>query len=229
LLVFVVSSDRLQGGLIDTTATWNGVSNASPFGESLSSTETYGQTFTVIGPETVLDTFSFWVNEDNIGYLDPLEFAAYVMKWDTSAEKAIGPVLYESGLTTVGYQPALQKITFNTGGVSLTDGQVYVAFLSASEYIDNVFGVGRVGYLSSDVYAGGGFYYFNSGSDFSSLTTYGWEKSYSNGGLNDLAFQANFSDPSASAVPEPSSLAIFGVGAIGISFAGWRRRRTKDA
>ena len=90
-----------------------------------------GSTFTVIGPETVLESFSFSVNEDKyLRIWTPLSsLVMSVRSGHFCRESFIGPVLYESGLTTVGYQPALQKITFNTGGVPLTNGQVYVAFI----------------------------------------------------------------------------------------------------
>ncbi len=230
LLLLGVRVSQVQGSiLIDTTGGWDYVSAAEPFGEAQYSSETYGQTFTATGPEIVLDSFSFWMKEKDLGYLDPVEFAAYVMRWDAATKRATGPVLYDSGLTAVGVYPTLQKLTFNTGGIPLTAGQVYVAFISASLYLDNNFGVGWVGYRGSDVYSGGGFYLANNANNFSALTSTPWEDWYSDGGTRDLAFQASFSDPSNSAVPEPSSLVILGVGAVCFSLAGCPRRRRKNA
>jgi len=233
LLLLGVRVSKVKGSIfIDTTVGWNFADAALPVGDS--GTETYGQTFKVTGPETVLDSFSFWMKPvlapgNPPVYLAPIAFAAYVMSWDTSAKKATGSILYQSGTTTVGPETALKKLTFDTGGLTLTDGVVYIAFMSTSAISDGFLSdEGWVGYRESDVYSDGGFYYFNSGKDFSSLTTYGWENSYSQGGTHDLAFQASFSDPSNAAVPEPSSLVIFGVGAICLSLAGWPRRRRKN-
>jgi hypothetical protein len=87
LLASVGGGDAWAITVIDTTPTWNGSDGVSAFGEP--GAATYGQSFTVTGTETHLDSFSFWLND----FLNPdaVDFAAYVMAWDGT--KATGSIL----------------------------------------------------------------------------------------------------------------------------------------
>ncbi len=51
--------------LIDTGSQWNQVTQIQSFGQN-GGVDAMGQTFTVSGPETILESFSFWV--DTTGY-----------------------------------------------------------------------------------------------------------------------------------------------------------------
>jgi hypothetical protein len=195
---------------IDTTGSWDGFGNVSPFGEP--NTATIGQTFTVTGADTQLDSFSFYLND----FSDPdaVDFRAYVYQWDGS--KASGSQLFGSGdLHTTGSN-GFELFNINTGGINLTAGLQYVAFFSASLLFDGQTGTSSMGWILDNVYSGGGLVYSSNGSDFSSLTLKTWTNF-----IGDAAFKANFSTPN-SQVPEPDSLALLGLG-----FAGMRLVRRK--
>jgi hypothetical protein len=109
----------------------------------------------------------------------------------------------------------MEKFTFNTGGINLSSGQQYIAFMSASIFFDGVRGGSAAGRLDSNVYSGGQFFFLNNGSDFSLLTANPW---FTEGG-DDLAFQASFSAP----VPIPGAVWLMGSALAGL--AGLSRRR----
>jgi len=213
-LMFVVGS-HADAANIDTITGWNGSAAISPFGYP--DTATYGQTITVANDgQTQLDSFSFEMNLPN-----GVQFRGYVYAWDGS--KATGTQLFQSGLTTAPGS-GFDKITFNTGGIQLVAGQQYVLFASISQdYALNVSqGSGVWGwYADSNTYSGGSFVFVNNAGNTAAWTSGPWD----NFVTGDLAFQANFSSPSASAVPEPTSMALLGVGALGM--LGFRLRRKK--
>ncbi|HAG80980.1 MAG TPA: PEP-CTERM sorting domain-containing protein [Cyanobacteria bacterium UBA12227] len=205
--------------VIDTTPSWDGTSEITIFGEP--DTATYGQTFTV-GSDNILNDFTFFLND----FSDPdaIDFAAYVMAWDGT--KATGSILYQSGPQSTTGASGMEQFTFNTGGISLTSGQKYVAFLSASNFFDGIDGLGSMGLPFSDVYAGGDFVYYNNGSDFSALTTNGWDCTEC--GFGDAAFKATFT--SAQSVPEPASvLGLLTVSALGTAakFKGNKKEKAE--
>lgn len=220
--VLASTAGRGRAGLIDTTAAWDGTESVSPFGEPAFAT--FGQTFTVVGPEVQLDTFSFWIDDALTSFNpDSVEFAAYVMQWDNTLLHAVGPALYQSSMQTTtnnGGLNGMEMFTFDTGGTVLLAGQKYVAFVSATDFFDGVNGVSSVG-ETPNTYAGGDAVWSDNGNNFSPLTNVPW--SYSD--VRDLAFQATFSTPvaAAPAVAEPPSLALLGLGGLGLLL--YRRRR----
>lgn len=205
--------------VIDTTPSWNGTDFISPFGEF--NTATYGQTFTV-GSDNVLNDFTFFLNDFD-GQPDVVDFAAYVAEWD--GFKATGPILYQSAPQSTTNAPGFEQFTFNTGGISLTSGKQYVAFLSASNFFDGttgLAGLGATGFQS--VYSGGDFVFYNNGSDFSLLTQNTWDD-VGGGFFGDSAFKASFS-PATASVPEPTTmLGILSIGAFGISSFNKRKQQ----
>ncbi|SIN69197.1 PEP-CTERM protein-sorting domain-containing protein [Singulisphaera sp. GP187] len=217
-LMATAAGQANAGLVIDTYSSIIG--HFDSLGESSVGPSTFGQTFTV-GTDTILDKFSFSLND----FVDPdtIDFAGYVMKWDPSTSKAVGPVLYESDMKTTtnnGGSDGYERFDFATGGLTLEAGQNYVAFLSASKFFDGVIGDGSMPIAAGNSYPGGSFVYLSNGSDFSLLTTSTWTVR-----TFDAAFRAEFSSPVVSAVPEPSTIAlVFTALPMGLGFA-WKRRR----
>jgi len=184
-----------QAATIDTTTGWLGTGYI--FGGSR-----FGQVFTVPN-DNLLDSFTFFLNSTGS---PPTEFTARLAPWEPTTLKS-GTDIYSSAVQSVAGLPPYTgtpsgygEVTFNTGGISLVPGQLYVAYLNVETE-----GAGAIGYnFDRDSYSEGyGLYY--------SLAQGFW---YNNGDPHDYAFKASFSRSSTS-VPEPSTvfgLLIFSLG-----------------
>jgi hypothetical protein len=121
---------------------------------------------------------------------------------------------------------AFQAVNINTGGVSLTSGNQYVALLTVSDPVDyaNSNGTSVWGrtYTHNGNNGGGGFVFYNNGNNPGALNSNAWDNFADFG---DLAWRANFRAGN-NAVPEPGSVAML----IGMSISGLvavRRRNRK--
>lgn len=218
---------RLDGQTtIDTYPAWvaANMTGAAPFGEP--NTATMGQTFTAPAGDVFLNSFSFWLQDSTQpGNPNPVDFAAYVMGWNGT--RATGSILYQSAAqvtTNNGGAGGFAQFTFSTGGILLTPGTQYVAFLSASNFFDgdqNGVTMGWVG--DGTAYPGGDFVFANNGGDFGSLSTdpSAWDGSR----IGDAAFQASFGPE---VVPEPATWIAAALALVGVIYSQRRRllRRT---
>jgi hypothetical protein len=183
LFLLVLAGTPLSAQTINTIGGWNGTTYISTFG--IPNTQTYGQLVTVPNTAGPLESFSFELNVPST-----LAFRGEVYAWDGS--KATGPSLFESPVTSTSGS-GFQKITFNTGGLSLTPGNVYVLFATSS--LDNAghSGSGTWGSLTNNTaYPGGQFVFINNGTNTAQWTTTNWSSI-----SQDLAFEAVFT-PTAS-------------------------------
>jgi hypothetical protein len=181
---------------VNTIPAWNGTGFISAFG--VVNTATYGQTITIPAGAGPLTDFTFQIGQCSAEVL----FRASVYAWD--GQKATGPSLYTSAVTTIPADAAFHAFTFNTGNLALSPG-VYVLMASTSQdQTERPASACRWGALpfNSSVYAGGNFVFMNNGTDVAQWTTSTWSTFN-----DDLAFQANFTESgSVPATPLPPTL-----------------------
>jgi len=182
---------------------------------------TVGQTFTVPVGDTFLNSFSFYLGNDELnGGGADLVFQPYLMAW--SGDHPGGINLLSLSPATAGNGSTYAQYIFNVG-MSVTPGDVYVAFLTTSGVAQNGDGNGFNQFAGSNTaYSGGELVYAFTATDGSDITTPGnW---YSGAGAQ-LGFNAQFSGEQ-STVPEPSEFLLLGSGLSGlVAFVRVRRRR----
>ena len=185
--------------------------------------ETFGQTFKLPEGCTVLDSFTFFVDDfETIGTTSKIcRFKAYIMEWDETNEKAVSESptefvpLYvsanirETNILTPSFdtfeEPAEGEPALD---LELTPGQAYVAFISTVDYLETVGSPGNAGVHThpSGPYTDGSFFLQNSENDFSQLTSSAWTQDPNGDEIPefagyDLAFDMTFS---SSGPPEPA-------------------------
>jgi hypothetical protein len=195
--------------LINNTSTTNNF--AYPVGAPDAST--YGEAFHTNGSDTVLNSFSMFLSDGN----GSLNFRGYIGAWNGSN---VTSILYTS--STVSATPAGGTFTF-LPGIQLASNSNYIAFFSIADlaaqpaaqfYIPISYPNGDIDPFTD------GFYYLNNGTDASQWTGSTWNSFGAN--VVDAQFVAELDAP-VSAVPEPASLALFGLGIAGLGCA--RRKR----
>ena len=208
LVVFAgsASADIIYDNFTGYSPYWNPLGNPN--------TATYGETFTApSSPNTVLQDFSFYLAGPAAA--GDIKLGAYIATWTgTNA----GTLVYSSA--EVDYaNTGNAQLSFNTGGVSLSPGGSYVAFLSVSQYYGDSSGEAYVSSGAATI-PGGNFVYYNNGGNFNALFTNTWSAT----GLKpDWAFTADFS--SATATPEPSTALVAVFGAVAFLAHAWQRHR----
>ncbi|MEM8917738.1 MAG: PEPxxWA-CTERM sorting domain-containing protein [Pseudomonadota bacterium] len=192
---------------IDNTT---GGSSGDVFQFGSDDTATYGQLFNAGG--SAINSFSMFLGDRFDGSGD-LDFKGYLGTWDGTK---VGSVLYSSDVRTHG-DGGLTEYMFNTGGLALSAGDTYVAFLSISELALQPQSTFDMPIANDGI--DGQFVFQNNGTNFGNLLTNNWSLGFLQN--RDVFFKASFG---AGAVPEPATWAfmIFGFGAVG---AAMRRRK----
>lgn len=216
----LVSADTIYSTIPDWTD-----GTISPFGNP--DTSTYGQTF-VAPLDNVLQEFSFFL----IGSAGVhLEFQAQVYAWSGPLQgfggQATGPALFTSPTIAYDGDDTYQQITAVTGGTPLTAGNSYVALFTVSDPANFANSNGTISWAAINNAhgannGGGGFVFYNHGNNSGALNTSTWDTF---GDFGDAEWIARFT--SASAVPEPSSLTLLGLGLLGM--ARFMRRKSAAA
>lgn len=217
--------------IIETVSAWDRSSFVVSFGEP--NTTTYGQSFIAPNEDNFLTSFVFFLDvddksdtttfvpsEDSVTFnstyfLDESDnsenttFAVYVAEFNGST--LIGPILFESGPLSTTLSPGFEKFAVSTGGVELVSGNQYVAFFSASDFLNGVPTTNSAAALLTDeVYSGGRFVYQNNGSDFNQLFSIEWFSQ-----KRDLVFELEFDAGPPESTPEPMSLlSLLGITAV---------------
>jgi hypothetical protein len=202
--VAAVSLATAPGALANTTIgntpPWtSGVTNGFGwYGPPYYQVPTIGETVTVPATDTVLDSFTFYVDLPTA-----LVFRGEVYAWDSTDpanQHATGSALYESGpMSTTSYNFGFspQPITFNTGGINLTANTQYILFITTARDTpspipyNNEYGF--YGTTQTDTYTGGDFWQLPGTNDPGAWTTTPWFSGTSY--IADLGFQASFSSP----------------------------------
>lgn len=172
-------------------------------------TTSYGEYFTA--PGGFLKDFSFYAIDGISG-----NAKLVIANWDGS--KAVGPALYTSAPIT--YSGGAQALGSTNIDLGLDAGSAYIAYLTVAGVTEPVSGVGMAG-SDNDGGLGGGFRYLNSGGTDPLTVSDAWN-SYS---VSNMTYSASFVSALPSAVPEPKTTALLGLGLLG--FAVSRRKSAK--
>jgi hypothetical protein len=233
IALLATSDAAVRAGSVvyDTTPQWDGTTAIAAWGSAQSGfTPTIGQAFLAPGNVLTLDSFSFHITDFNPG--DTLSYQAAVYAWSgsllggNSPQGAIGPALYTSPDMVFVDTGDFQKVSIDTGGITLTPGAAYVALLTTSDSGStaanssslNLFELGVTGfYVHQQNNGGGGFNFYNNTSS-SQLNTTLWDDFADDG---DLAWTASFTT-----VPEPGTLTLLSLGVTCV-VAGCRRKRLR--
>ena len=170
-------------------------------------TATYGETFSApTNGDTVLESLGFYMAGPYVG--GDIILSAYIASWTGTGA---GTLLYTS--PSLDYaNTGNAELTFSTGGIALTGGAEYVAFLSVSQYYGQSVGESYIS-VGTPTIPGGNFVFCNNGGDFAELFNSPWSDT---GAKPDWAFTADFT------TPEPGTVMLLGAGLLGL--VGLRRK-----
>ena len=182
----------------------------------------YAQSFVAVGN---LETVTFLAA--SASGPDDTDFRVLITETNGGTGAGIHPtnVLFESATLTVPFDPTfpINRLEFtqfdiNAGGLALSPGTTYTIVLDAFVAYDGI--EGSAGSAQNRNYADGHFFHYGGSVAVGDRTTHFLDvANWVDGRVDDdLAFRLVFS------IPAPTTLALFGLGLIGLGFA--RRRRT---
>lgn len=204
-------------GVISTLGSWNGSSYIGTFGTvSSAETPTYGETFTAVAGDDVLQSMQFEI--ETLGTA-AIPYSASVYAWTGTAVS--GAALFTSSVGSIATAPGFQAISASVPNLSLTDGDIYIALFSTLGDGGSSSGYAAWGGQLPDITYTGGTFEYNNGSTLASLATSTWNDQ---GNFGDLAFALNFAP--AVTTPEPSTLILVGGALLGL--ARLRRRAARS-
>jgi hypothetical protein len=180
-----------------------------PFGNP--NTATYGETFTApTNGDVNLQDFGFYMGSPFLA--GDILLRAYIATWTGTQA---GTLLYTSADFDFA-NTGDDHITFSTGGLTLTPGASYVAFLSVSELYGLSSGEAYISQGDPTI-PGGNFVYYNNGGDFAALFNSTWDAT----GLKpDWAFNATFTAGGGGGLTLVSAASVKGPFAIDLPLSG---------
>jgi hypothetical protein len=201
LVAVAASADTVYNNFTGYSDFWH------PFG--FPDTSTYGELFTApSSADTNLQDFGFYMGSTFTE--GDIKLQAYIATWTGTQA---GTLVFSSPVFDYA-NTGNDFITFNTGGLPLTPGGSYVAFLSISEQYGNSVGQAYVS-QGSEAIPGGAFVYYNNGGDFSLLFSNPWD---AQGLKPDWAFNATFTSGSSCAWSNGPDLPSAAVRSVGVYF-----------
>lgn len=167
---------------------------------------TVGQSFTMVG--TMLDSFGFQLQTANLTANDPLNFTLRAGDGLTGAIVAQRTVTAPAGAARVSFWQ-----DFDLSGLTLSDGAVYTALLTAGTNRLAVLYGPAITAQGADAYTGG------------QLVAGAAQTGYCTGAPCDANFRFTSSGPVTGAVPEPAGWALM---MLGFATVGTAMRRRKS-
>jgi PEP-CTERM motif len=204
-MAMVAASSAAPATVIDTTGSLSAVGSLGTGFRAI------GQTFVAPPGEPRLQNVSVFLS-NNFPPDGVLAFAFYIMPWQGS--EIPSEILYASPAQNV-VSASRTQFTFDIGGLNLTAEQPYAFFVDTGN-AQTVAGA-MINIAPDNVYTAGQIVSATIGAPFSSLTT----STINIDDAVDLQFIAMFT-----AVPEPGSILLVGLGMIGLVGYGIRRRRS---